>query len=58
MCLNNEQSLVVEYVHIKEFNVKLTEWLAIYPTNVIPEYSAVVYTLASKIYPTYKDLMS
>lgn len=43
---------------MKEFSVKLAEWLAFYPSYVIPEYSAVVYVLASKSFPNYKNLIN
>lgn len=56
MCINNYQSLVVDYTHLREFNIKLALWLIKYPKNVLPEYSAALYVVASKTYPAYGKL--
>jgi DNA replicative helicase MCM subunit Mcm2 (Cdc46/Mcm family) len=57
MCHNNEHSLLVEWAHLKQANPKLAEWLAMHPLEVLPEYHAVVYALAVKTCPSYKDIV-
>ena len=37
--------------------MKLAEWLAFYPTLVLPEYNAALYALACKLYPNYRNLV-
>lgn len=58
MCINNYQSLVVEYTHLREFNLKLAVWLIKYPKDVLPEYSAALYSVACKVFSAYKKLFS
>ena len=57
MCINNRQSLIVEYEHLKVASPMLVQWLVHYPLEVIPEYNAAIYAIAGRTFPSYKDII-
>jgi DNA replicative helicase MCM subunit Mcm2 (Cdc46/Mcm family) len=56
MCINNHQSIEIDYNHLKHDTIKLAEWIVRYPQEVLPEYSAALFSAAIKLYPSYEEL--
>jgi len=54
MCINNIQSMEIDYLQFKDANEKLAFWLITNPQQVIPEYSAALYAVAGRTFPSYK----
>lgn len=47
----------VNYLQFKGANDKLAFWLITNPQQVIPEYSAALYAVAGRTFPSYKEIV-
>ena len=56
-CINNIQSLIVQYQDLKAASPNLILWMATYPRLVFPQYNAALYSIALKTFPAIKDII-
>lgn len=55
MVLENRQSLIVKYEHLRTANLQLAMWLVYHPTHLIPELNTALFVLIGKLFPNLKD---
>jgi DNA replication licensing factor MCM2 len=56
MCMNNKQSLEINFTHLSAKNPTLAIWLAEEPALILPNLSQVAMELISEVYPDYSNL--
>lgn len=56
MCMNNKQSLEINFTHFTNKNPQIAIWLAEEPALVLPILNRVAFELVCEVYPSYNNL--
>ena len=56
MCIENRQSLEINYAHLKEVLPTIAMWVGLEPSLILPELNMIAYSIACKNYASYKNM--